>query len=72
LLAGSWAPTSNLAAVVAALRTQLLLDPEITGCPAARPPVLNLPGYPLLRTDRNGWIELITDGKQMCVEVEKR
>ena len=31
-----------------------------------------LQGYNLLRTDRNGWIELITDGKQMWVEVEKR
>jgi hypothetical protein len=28
-------------------------------------------GYPLLRTDRNGWIELSTDGEQMWVEVEK-
>jgi len=29
-------------------------------------------GYTLLRTDRNGWIELITDGEQMWVEVERR
>ena len=28
--------------------------------------------YTLLRTDRNGWIELTTDGEQMWVEVEKR
>jgi len=28
-------------------------------------------GYNLLRTDRNGWIELSTDGEQMWVEVEK-
>jgi competence protein ComEC len=27
--------------------------------------------YPLLRTDRNGWIEVSTDGNQMWVEVEK-
>ena len=27
-------------------------------------------GYSLLRTDRNGWIELSTDGEQMWVEVE--
>jgi beta-lactamase superfamily II metal-dependent hydrolase len=29
-------------------------------------------GYTILRTDRNGWIELSTDGKQMWVEVERR
>jgi competence protein ComEC len=28
-------------------------------------------GYTLLRTDRNGWIELSTDGEQMWVEVEQ-
>jgi beta-lactamase superfamily II metal-dependent hydrolase len=28
-------------------------------------------GYTLLRTDRNGWIEITTDGEQMWVEVEK-
>jgi competence protein ComEC len=28
-------------------------------------------GYTVLRTDRNGWIELTTDGEQMWVEVEK-
>ena len=31
-----------------------------------------LQGYTVLRTDRNGWIELVTDGEQMWVEVEKR
>lgn len=31
-----------------------------------------LEGYPLLRTDVNGWIELTTDGEQMWVEVEKK
>ncbi len=29
-------------------------------------------GYTLLRTDRDGWIELITDGEQMWVEVGRR
>ncbi len=28
--------------------------------------------YPLLRTDRNGWIEVTTDGAQMWVRVEKQ
>ena len=31
-----------------------------------------LQGYPLPRTDRNGWIELSTDGEQMWVEVERQ
>jgi hypothetical protein len=31
-----------------------------------------LDGYTLLRTDRNGWIHLTTDGEQMWVEVENR
>jgi beta-lactamase superfamily II metal-dependent hydrolase len=29
-------------------------------------------GYPLLRTDRNGWIQIETDGERMWVEVERR
>ena len=31
-----------------------------------------LQGYALLRTDRNGWIHISTDGKRMWVEVERR
>ncbi len=31
-----------------------------------------LQGFTLLRTDQNGWIELMTDGNQMWVEVEKK
>jgi beta-lactamase superfamily II metal-dependent hydrolase len=27
-------------------------------------------GYNLLRTDRNGWIKISTNGEQMWVEVE--
>ena len=29
-------------------------------------------GYTLLRTDRNGWIELTTDGEQVWVEAERK
>jgi beta-lactamase superfamily II metal-dependent hydrolase len=29
-------------------------------------------GYNFLRTDVNGWIEIITDGEQMWVEVERK
>jgi beta-lactamase superfamily II metal-dependent hydrolase len=28
-------------------------------------------GYSFLRTDRNGWIQLSTDGEQLWVEVER-
>jgi beta-lactamase superfamily II metal-dependent hydrolase len=31
-----------------------------------------LAGRSLLRTDRNGWIDVKTDGKQMWVRVEKK
>jgi len=41
--------------------------------PGPDPQVLDaLQSYNLLRTDRNGWIELTTDGEQMWVEVESR
>jgi len=44
---------------------------DATGLPS--PETLEaVEGYSLLRTDRNGWIELTTDGEQMWVEVEKR
>jgi hypothetical protein len=29
-------------------------------------------GYTLLRTDRNGWIQLSTDGEQLWIEVERQ
>jgi beta-lactamase superfamily II metal-dependent hydrolase len=29
-------------------------------------------GYNLLRTDRNGWVKLSTDGEQMWIEVERK
>ncbi len=29
-------------------------------------------GYPLLRTDQNGWIHIETDGERMWVEVERK
>ncbi len=32
----------------------------------------NVQGRTLLRRDRNGWIELTTDGEQMWVEVDRR
>lgn len=32
----------------------------------------DIQGYPLLRTDRNGWVELTTDGSRLWVEAEKQ
>ncbi|MGW8145150.1 MAG: hypothetical protein ACWGN2_12205 [Anaerolineales bacterium] len=44
---------------------------DLEGLPS--PEIINaLEGFNLLRTDRNGWIQLTTDGKQMWVEVENR
>jgi hypothetical protein len=34
--------------------------------------VLGIAIYILLRTDRDGWIELATDGEQMWVQVERK
>jgi hypothetical protein len=31
----------------------------------------SLDGYSLLRTDRSGWIQVITDGESMHVETER-
>jgi hypothetical protein len=31
-----------------------------------------LAGFPVLRTDQNGWIEITTDGGQMWVVVERK
>jgi competence protein ComEC len=75
LLGDSGYAPSNPPEWIDALRPQVVLlsvsaaDKE--GLPS--PETLELlQGYTLLRTDRNGWIELTTDGKQMWVEVERR
>lgn len=56
------------------LATQLVLlsvaAGDLDGLPSPETMVA-VEGCNLLRTDRNGWIELITDGEQMWVEVEK-
>jgi hypothetical protein len=46
-----------------------------TGDPLGRPDPETLDalqGYAVLRTDRNGWIELSTDGKKLWAEVERK
>jgi competence protein ComEC len=57
-----------------ALRPQVVILSVAAGDPDGRPDqaVLdNLTGYTLLRTDRNGWISIATDGTGLWVEVEK-
>jgi competence protein ComEC len=75
LLADSGYTPSNPPEWFDALRPQVVLisvsaaDKE--GLPS--PETLELlQGYTVLRTDRNGWIELTTDGEQMWVEVERK
>ena len=75
LLADSGYAPSNPPEWIANLRPQVVLlsvsAADRQGIPAPETLAL-LQGYTLLRTDRNGWIELSTDGKQMWVEVEKK
>jgi competence protein ComEC len=75
LLADSGYAPINPAEWFANLRPQVVLvsvsAADREGLPS--PETLDLlQGYTVLRTDRNGWIELSTDGEQMWVEVEKR
>jgi competence protein ComEC len=44
---------------------------DLDGLPSPET-MVTVDGYNLLRTDRNGWIELTTDGEQMWVEVERK
>jgi hypothetical protein len=43
---------------------------DATGLPSQET-LETVEGYTLLRTDRNGWIELSTDGEQMWVEAAR-
>ncbi len=74
LLADSGYAPSNPPEWIDALHPQLVLlsvdAADRRGLPS--PETLEaVRGYPLLRTDRNGWIEIETDGERMWVEVEK-
>ncbi len=58
----------------AALRPQVVILSVAAGDPDGLPDQVvlnNLAGYTLLRTDRNGWISVATDGTSLWVEVEK-
>jgi beta-lactamase superfamily II metal-dependent hydrolase len=54
------------------LRPQVALLSLAPGEQPAPEVIEALDGYTLLRTDRDGWIHLTTDGEQMWVEVENR
>jgi len=74
LTEGGYAPL-NSPEWIANLQPQVVLLSvslkDTTGLPS--PEALQaVEGYTLLRTDRNGWIELSTDGEQMWVEVERK
>jgi competence protein ComEC len=75
LLAESGYAPLNPPEFISFLHPQLALlsiaTADRTGLPSPET-LQTLQGYNLLRTDHNGWIELITDGKQMWVEVEQR
>jgi competence protein ComEC len=75
LLADAGFAPLNTQEWIANLRPQVVLlsvsPKDATGLPS--PEALKVvEGYTVLRTDRNGWIELTTDGEQMWVEVEKK
>ncbi len=75
LLADSGYAPSNPPEWIAALHPQVVILSVAAGDPDGLPDqsVLdNLTGITLLRTDRNGWITLSTDGVGMWVEVEKK
>ena len=54
------------------LRSQVVLLSVADGVQPDAETLQAVQGYTLLRTDRNGWIELSTDGEQMWVEVQRR
>jgi competence protein ComEC len=74
LLADSGYAPSNPPEWIANLRPQVILisvsPADIQDLPSPETVEL-LQGYTVLRTDRNGWIELTTDGEEMWVEVER-
>jgi competence protein ComEC len=75
LLAGSGAAELNPPAWLQAWEPQLMLLSVGSGDRRARPApemMQAVEGYNLLRTDKNGWVHLSTDGQQMWVEGEKK
>lgn len=74
LLAESGYAPLNSPEWIARWRPQVVLLSVSPGDPAGLPDPETLDalqGYPLLRTDRHGWVRLSTDGVQLWVETEK-
>lgn len=75
LLADAGSAASNPPEWIAALQPQVALisasPADLQDLPAPETLAL-LQGYTVLRTDRDGWIELTTDGQQMWVKVERK
>ena len=75
LLAESGYAPANPPEWIEKLRPQVVLLSVAAGDRDGRPSPETLESvkdYTLLRTDRDGWIELVTDGEQMRVEVERK
>ena len=75
LLAESGYAPLNTAGWIDRWRPQAILLSVAAGDPDGLPDpraLQAIQGYNLLRTDRNGWIELTTDGEQLWVEVERK
>ena len=74
-LADSGYAQSNPPEWINALHPQLIvLDVKAgdeTGMPDEET-LKNIEGYPLLRTDQNGWIHISTDGESVWIEAEKK
>lgn len=74
LLAGSGYAPLNPPELLARLHPQVFLlsvaADDYNGLPSPQT-LAALQGYNLLRTDRNGWVELITDGENLWVQAER-
>jgi competence protein ComEC len=74
LLADSGFPLTNPPDLIENLNPQLVVLSVSAGDPNGMPAketLDNLEGYSFLRTDRNGWIDVSSDGTEMSVEVER-
>ncbi len=74
LLADAGYAPSNPPDIVENVNPQLVVLSVAAGDPDGLPAeevLESLEGYSLLRTDRSGWISVITDGNEMRVEVER-
>jgi competence protein ComEC len=74
-LADSGYAQSNPPEWINALHPQLIVLNVKAGDESGMPDeetLKNIEGYPLLRTDQNGWIHISTDGESVWIEAEKK